>query len=293
MESSVRIPSSSLCVFFLLGSAVAEAGSLRCDHCDARGFESAARAMGAGSHVIFSVTQGVAAGFVVEREVLDRRGGSQVQFFAYRRPLTADEAAQFEAVKRIYRETGPSLMYEVVVPIRDIPIQQPLDFSGMTAYEFARRMGDWHRVAQGVVQWGRTYSPLAQAGQWWQVAGSVVGAAGAELEVTVVFACGGRVTYRMDYGDETMAEQRGPIRDTNNNIIPTPTDSPAVQNGSVVFANTVSVDRMNEHLSNIGSPLRFPLPPPTCRPPGPIVYECAWGPGMITYSCRRLGVTGC
>ncbi|GIX40255.1 MAG: hypothetical protein KatS3mg128_1304 [Silanimonas sp.] len=271
--------------------------NVRCERCEHAGFERVAAGLGPGQHVVFSLHQGLVFGFSVERErELERSDPRQPRtpvLFAYPRELAADERAQFEAALQLYRETGGTMKWEVVVPIRDIPLPQPLNFSGMSAYQFANSMGNWHHVAHGVVQWARTARPLGQAGQWWQVLGSIVGAAGTQLEVTVVFADGGRATYLVDYGTETFAERQGPIRDADGNIIPTLTDSPGVQNGIVTFSSPLSLSRMNEHLASIGSPLRFAELPAGCRPPGPLVYQCAWGPGMITYTCRRLGTSGC
>ncbi|MFN3965204.1 MAG: hypothetical protein ACK4JC_07265 [Silanimonas lenta] len=295
MKDLVFLPLAMLA--FAAAATPSLAASVRCEHCEPAGFERVATALGPGQHVVFSLRQGFAAGFVVERERelerVDPRLPRTPVLFAYPRELTADERAQFEAALRLYRETGGTMKWEVVVPIRDIPLPQPLDFSGMSAYQFANSMGNWHHVAHGVVQWARTARPLGQAGQWWQVPGSIVGAAGTQLEVTVVFADGGRATYLVDYGTETFAERQGPIRDADGNLIPAPTDSPSVQNGIVTFSSPLSLSRMNEHLASIGSPLRFAELPAGCRPPGPLVYQCAWGPGMITYTCRRPGVTGC
>lgn len=278
-----------LMIAFSILSPNAFAANVRCDHCDLRGFRITAKSLGVGDHVVFSLSQGSASGFTVEREALDRRGSVQYQTFAYPRALTVDESAQFSAAMDIYRETATTMKFEEVVPIGNIPIQPPLDFSRMTSHEFARRMGDWHRVAQGVVQWARSpQGTLGSSAQWWQSAGSIVGVAGTQVEITVLFADGGKVTFKVDYGDETMGEQKGPIRDADNNVVPTPTDVQAVLTGTVVFSNATAQNAMNEHLAQMGWNSRFPQPPSTCRYSGPMIYECAWRQGLITFECRRL-----
>jgi len=281
--------SNLLAAVLLIGAAPTYAANARCDQCDPRGFENVAKGLGVGDHVIFSLSQGLANGYSVEAETLDRRGGSIRQVFAYPRPLTIEESLQFDALKMLHRDTGGSLKYEVTVPIRNIPIEPGLDFRFMSIHEFARRPGDWHRISQGVVQWAQTPVALGQIGQWWQIAGSMVGVAGTEIEVTVVFDDGGKITLKMDYGTKTMAEQVGPMRDSDNNVVPVSGTNPSDVAGFFAFSSSINQSRMNEHLSALGWAMRFPSPTAQCPFIGRIIYECGWtGGDLRTVACQRL-----
>jgi hypothetical protein len=117
----------------------------------------------------------------------------------------------------------------------------------------------------------------------------VLGVSGTQIELTVEFVCGGKVTYKVDFGDETFAEQIGPILDKDGNVIPTPSDSPSVMSGFFSFSNTGGQNAMNVHLSALGWAMRFPQPTESCPNIGRLIYECGWSGGdMRTVSCKLL-----
>jgi hypothetical protein len=129
-------------------------------------------------------------------------------------------------------------------------------------------------------------------GQWWQIAGSLVGAAGTQIEVTVVFGNGGRVTYKVDYGDEVFGEQIGPLRDSDGNVVAVASNNPSDVAGFFNFSNSANMSQMNEHFSALGWAMRFPSPTAQCPNIGRMIYECALSSGDLrNLVCRRL--TGC
>lgn len=277
----------------LIVASPAFAANARCDHCTPETAAALAKGFGVGQHLIFSPTQSIAWAYTVQQGGYagdeSFSDGAVRRLFAQPRSLTPDELDQFNAVLEIYRQTGGTMRWQVTVPIGNLPSEPGIDFSHMSSFQYARSMGVWHRVSQGVVQWSRTPAALGQFGAWWQIAGSAVGVAGTEVEVTVVFPDGGRVTFLVDYGAETMAEQIGPIRDSDNNVIPVPTDSPLVMVGPVGFSNSVAQSRMNDHLSALGWAMRFPSPTANCPFIGRIIYECGWVNGDLrNVSCQRL-----
>lgn len=273
-----------------LAASHAYAANARCENCDQRGFENIAKSLGPGDHLVFSVSQRLALGFTNECDVSTPGFDPGVETLCvFPRSLTDDENAQFALVQRISAETGGSMKYERVVPIRDIPPINGVSLGNLTSHEYARRPADWHRLSQGVVQYARTFFGTFNAAQFWQSAGSAVGLAGTQVEITVEFPDGGKVTFKVDYGDQTMGQQIGPIRDADGNVIPTPSDSPTVMSGYFTFSSSGNMSAMNGHFSALGWAMRFPSPTANCPFIGRIIYECGWVNGdMRNVSCQRL-----
>lgn len=280
-----------LAASMLFIAAPSYGANARCENCDQQGFEGVAQALGPGDHVVFSMSQGIAIGFTNECDTTTPGfDPAAAVLCVFPRPLTADEAAQFAAAQRIHRDTGGSMKYERVVPIRNIPFPPGMSIAHLSSHEYARRPADWHRLSMATVQWARTFMGTAgNSAQWWQSLGSIVGLAGTQVEITVEFPDGGKVTFKVDYGDETMAEQVGPIRDADGNVIPTPSDSPTIMSGLYTFSGSSGQNAMNVHLSALGWAMRFPQPTASCPNIGRLIYECGWvGGDMRNVSCKML-----
>lgn len=274
----------------LFAGAPVYAANARCDNCDSWAAETMAQSMGLGDHVVFSLSQDVAYAYTNECDPFTHGSNPEtISLCVFPRILSSDEAEEFAMARQIYVQTGGRMKFERVVPISDIGFAPGLSLAHLSAHDFARRPADWHRLSMGVAVHGTTLPGLLNSAGARQTTGSILGVSGTQIEITVQFICGGKVTYKVDFGDETMAEQIGPIRDADGNVIPTPSDNPTTMSGFYAFSSANAQNAMNVHLSALGWAMRFPQPTAVCPNIGRLIYECGWvGGDMRNVSCKML-----
>lgn len=208
-----------LFAFGLLLTCNANAGSARCEGCTDTQFRAKAIQLGEGQHIITSFSTNQIKIF----DVYDRSGGEPgvpTQWWASPVSVPSDVQSLFGEARHFYVATNATMKAAVVVRGTDLGVAGLTSgtnaYNVVTNFNLRSMIGD--RLATGTLP---GWANLDRAGERIvQGLFGFLGAGDASIEVTVQFADGSTVVYKMNVNSGTGQYQAGQSRTKNGQAIP-------------------------------------------------------------------------
>ncbi len=243
----------------LLFSLSASAINLRCEGCNEDQIYNLVKSYGQGEHTVFSLSTGFIKTYSVYYNPSDGQPGENPldpnptlgDYAVVEVSTSVAQLQEFQSLLNLYQISGGTLKFEITVPINDIPVREPLDFSGMTSFEFALNPGNHHRVIEGAAAYANSWHAARHSNTYFQTFGSITGISGSSIIVNVQFADGGKVKIEIEVSNTT-GEQRGPIQDRNGNPIPIRSSDPNDFAGTYIVESPVDLTNLGQHFADIG-----------------------------------------
>lgn len=259
MLKGILIGALSIAGFGLFASD-AKAVAIRCDTCmDSGDFRAQAVARGAGTHIVYNITNNT----IQQYYVGSGTGGGGGVVVPLAEPVVRQQtppAAAVEEVRvgnRIYLEGGMTIRPTIVVPVSQLGLNESA--TAKTAYDY---VGDYNLQAMVESATGNVEFITRVVGAGFvsalsdliQMASNYTGLRDqARMMFKIVFSDGSYVTVIVDLQNQNGKTETGSARTSNGQLIPT--DIQEVQ-GEWTNTGGENLNRMAEHMSALGATVK-------------------------------------